>query len=100
MLLYSPDTPYLPPPLHAWRLLLQGKITSFNHATGRATIKYDDGQSEALMLCNERLQWYTPRARSAGYRPALHAELVGLEAEGLALEPVAPPDTLPEVSQW
>jgi hypothetical protein len=65
----------------------QGKLTSFSPQTGKFNIRYDDGQSEAVLLERERFSWHSPRACSAGYRPALHALMQQLGADGLAKLP-------------
>ncbi|WIA36524.1 hypothetical protein OEZ86_007818 [Tetradesmus obliquus] len=73
-----------------WRLdrvYYKGKLTSFSPQSGRFTIRYDDGGSEALLLERERFAWHSPRAASAGYRPALHSLMQQLGAEGIAALP-------------
>lgn len=77
----------------------QGKITSYSPQSGRYTIKYDDGQSEQVMLERERFVWHSPRGTSAGYRSALHSLMQQLNADGLQPEPQIGVDGLviPEV---
>ena len=79
-------------------LLQQGKLTHC-HQNGKFTIKYDDGQSEQLVLEKETFQWYMPRARSAGYRPSLHALVASLGAKGIAAATVPEPEQRPQVGR-
>lgn len=78
---------------------LQGKITSYSPQSGKFTVKYDDGQSEQVMLERERFVWHSPRGLSAGYRTALHSLMQQLGAEGLQPEPQMGVDgvVIPEV---
>jgi hypothetical protein len=79
---------------------LQGKLTSFSPQTGKFTIRYDDGQSEAVLLERERFLWHSPRAASAGYRPALHSLMQQLGADGVGKLPVTGEDgkVMPETA--
>lgn len=63
--------------------MLQGKLVSYSPQSGKYTVKYDDGQSEALLLEKERFVWHCPRALSAGYKPALHTLMQQLGADAL-----------------
>jgi hypothetical protein len=70
----------------------QGKLTSFSPASGKFTLKYDDGQNEQLLIERERTQWHGPRAASAGYTAERHAAMAALGVEGAApAGPVRPP---------
>eukprot|EP00775_Hariotina_reticulata_P003944 gene3944-4198_t len=73
-----------------WRLdklFYRGKLTSYSPSSGKYTIKYDDGQSEAVLLEKERFVWQSPRGCSAGYRPAVHRLMQQLGAELLQALP-------------
>jgi hypothetical protein len=69
----------------------QGTLTSYSPDSGKFTVKYDDGQTEQLLLEGERVQWHAPRGATAGYTPARHAAMAGLGVEGLAPAPVPAP---------
>jgi hypothetical protein len=84
--LSSPHTAHTSP------LATQGKLTSYSPQTGKFTIRYEDGNSEAVLLERERFQWVSPRAASAGYKPALHSLMQQLGADGVAKAPQAGED--------
>jgi hypothetical protein len=71
---------------------LQGTLTSLSPQTGKFTIRYDDGQGEAVLLERERFLWHSPRAASAGYKPALHSLMQQLGADGIGKLPVTGED--------
>ncbi len=75
----------------------QGKITAFYPSNGKFQIKYDDRQVESLHIEKERVQWYMPRGRSAGFRPELHSLRFAMGVEGLLPECAEPPAQVPQV---
>jgi hypothetical protein len=83
----SPDTAVLPTtkPTNT----PQGKIKGYFPQTGRFTLQYDDGQCEAVLLERERFVWHSPRGVTAGFKPALHALMHALGAEGVKAVPLA-----------
>jgi hypothetical protein len=73
---------------------VQGTLTSFSPLSGKFTVKYDDGQTEQLLLEGERIHWHAPRGATAGYTPERHAVMAALGVEAVA--PAPAPAPLPE----
>jgi len=66
----------------------RGTLCAYNPASGRFQVTYDDGQKEWSALEAETFHWYSPRGRSGGYRPALHAHMASLGARMIRDAPV------------
>lgn len=67
----------------------KGRITDYNKDKGMYCIRYDDSEEEWLNLSEEYFKWLGPRARSAGYSPALATAIMKLGPEGITPPSVA-----------
>eukprot|EP00873_Tetraselmis_striata_P037975 jgi/Tetstr1/458239/TSEL_044727.t1 len=67
----------------------KGRIIDYNREKSLHCIRYDDNEEEWLNLSEEYFKWLGPRARSAGYSPALAAAVMALGPDGITPPSVA-----------